>query len=86
MGFHEIKDSDGKVIGTAIVCTRGHAARCQDCGAPSSILCDFPVTRNGKQGTCDRKCCRKHSEPMGIETDYCLPHYRHDLAQKAGRP
>lgn len=85
MGFHEIKDADGNVVGHAIVCGRGQKQRCQDCGALSDVLCDFPVTRNGKETTCDRKCCRRHCVSVGKDRDYCLPHHRHaeKIAQEA---
>ena len=72
----EIKDDDGNVIGTAIVCTRNQKPRCKDCGRESTLLCDYPVTTN-KSGTCDRKCCRNHAVRVGENKDYCLPHARH---------
>ena len=72
---------DGKPIGFA--CSRGRKERCEICGAPSEILCDYPVTRTGKNGTCDKKCCRKHSVRIGQNKDYCLPHHNFSKKQEA---
>lgn len=64
---------------TAILCGRGQRRpKCEDCGHPASILCDYPVKRNGRPGSCDRKCCAPHSVPVGDELDYCLVHARHE--------
>lgn len=75
MGFHEIKDENGKVVGHAIVCRRNTPQTCQTCGGRSRILCDFPVVRKGKTETCDRRCCDVHSRKVGPNRDYCLPHF-----------
>ncbi len=68
-------------FGNAIVC--GPVARCKDCHAPSTILCDFPVIRLGKEHTCDRRCCRNHAVRVGENKDFCLPHARFALKEKA---
>lgn len=65
---------DGKPVG--IACGRTPRQYCETCGVPSQALCDYPVVRNGKEATCDRKCCRRHSKHVGPEKDYCLPHQR----------
>lgn len=65
--------------GTAIVCGRGLSRkRCVTCGKPSDVLCDYPVKRNGKEGTCDRPCCREHAVSVGDNRDYCLAHAEFD--------
>lgn len=68
--------------GYAIVCARGGGKRCVTCGRPSTLLCDYPVTRDGKPGTCDRPMCAKHAEHVGPDRDYCLAHAEH--ARKDG--
>lgn len=66
---------------TAVVCTRGARARpapCQEqhCSRPHTKLCDYPVTRKGKPGTCDRKLCDGHAVAVGSDRDYCQAHAR----------
>jgi hypothetical protein len=69
--------------GHAIVCTRGGRQKsCVTCGKPASILCDYPVTRDGKDTTCDRPCCRQHAESVGSDKDYCLAHAQMGLEDK----
>lgn len=59
----------------AIVCTGRHKSKpCVTCGRPHQVLCDYPVTRNGKEGPCDRACCRQHAVNVGEDRDYCLAH------------
>lgn len=61
--------------GYAIACSRGQRPiLCVTCGQRGNILCDYPVTRNGKPGTCDRPCCRQHAVSVGPDRDYCLAH------------
>lgn len=75
MPCNPIHDDSGKIVG--IACSRGQKkSYCETCGSPSTILCDYPVTRNGKQETCDRKCCKRHSFHVSPEIDHCLPHHR----------
>ena len=63
----------------AIVCTRGQ--RSKPCSTPgctnrATLLCDFPVTRKGKPGTCDRPVCAKCAKHVGPDRDYCAAHAR----------
>lgn len=67
---------DGKVA-HGFVCMRGSGTKpCVTCGKRHEILCDYPVTRDGVAGTCDRACCRQHSVSVGQNLDYCLAHAR----------
>lgn len=65
-------------VGNAIVCTRGRSgAPCSvpGCGAPHVALCDFPVARAGRAGTCDAKLCERHRvRQPGKDRDFCPPH------------
>jgi len=74
MGFETIYDKDGKIIGQAIVCTRG-GRKCQFCRARSTKQCDFAV--NG--GTCDVFMCDSCATNVGPNVDYCPKHK--DLAR-----
>lgn len=47
-----------------------------NCNAKSSKLCDYPVTRNGVQGTCDRPLCSRCAVSQGKDVDYCPEHAR----------
>jgi hypothetical protein len=69
---------------TAIVCSRNRPKRCTECGAPGTILCDYPDTSN-KSGTCDRPCCRKHAVNVGPDKDYCVGHAVYCLAHARER-
>lgn len=65
--------------GAAIVCSRNkRRAPCgvPHCGQVHVALCDYPVTRNRKPGTCDMKLCRGHRWPVPGEKDkdYCPAH------------
>jgi hypothetical protein len=62
----------------AITCSRERPRACSSCGAHVrvGVLCDAPVTRKGKAGTCDRFCCRKCAVNVGPNRDYCAPHAR----------
>lgn len=64
--------------GFVVVCTRGGTTRTR-CGVPGcwaegAKLCDFPVERKGKPGTCDAKLCAQHATSVGEDKDYCPPH------------
>lgn len=74
-----IPSADGPV--TAIVCRRGSRrtiALCSEphCSKPHDKLCDYPVQRNGRAGTCDRALCEGHSVAVGPDRDYCMAHAR----------
>ena len=72
--------------GTAIVCSRGQRRRsCStpNCTRTAELLCDHPVTRKGKVGTCDRPICSRCAVSQGENTDYCQAHGR---ALKEGAP
>lgn len=76
--------SDGSIA--TIVCTRGTRQRqCTFCGRRSTKLCDYPVTRDGKQGTCDRPCCNTHAFSHGLNVDYCLTHHNFIEKQNANQ-
>jgi hypothetical protein len=58
-----------------IVCSRGQRSTpCAYCGRPSSRLCDFPVTRNGKRGTCDAALCARCTSKIAGDGDLCRAH------------
>lgn len=61
---------------TVIVCGRGHRAKpCHYCGHRSSFMCDHPVIRNGKRGTCDTPLCEQCCNEVAKETDLCRAHF-----------
>lgn len=82
MGCDPITLPDGT---RGLVCNRGRrrARRCwvQGCEKPATQLCDFPVERRGRSGTCDRDLCRDHAHADGPDRDHCPPH--HELAEAA---
>jgi hypothetical protein len=57
-------------------CSRGRKSRprCKTCRRPARYFCDYPVTRKGVAGTCDRACCARHRKHVGPDRDYCEPH------------
>lgn len=60
---------------TAIVCgPRGRRRRCAYCSSEADRLCDFPVTRNSKPGTCDRPICSRCSWRISGDRDLCREH------------
>lgn len=61
-------------VGVATVFESSH--RCNTCGKPASIQCDYQVIRAGKASTCDRWCCRGCATSVGPDRDYCAPHAR----------
>jgi hypothetical protein len=71
-----IHDADGNVIGRA--CYRGNGPRCQTtgCTGAGTVLCDFPVTRRGREATCNRRVCRSCAVSIGKGQDFCPPHAR----------
>lgn len=61
-------------IGT-IICRRGALrARCRFCNREHTLLCDFPVRKGEKVGTCDAKLCPDHAVRIDANTDYCKFH------------
>lgn len=69
-------DTKGNQIG--IACGRSPRRRCstEGCAATATIQCDFPVTRRGKPGTCDRWVCVGCATKVGPDRDHCGPHAR----------
>lgn len=60
-----------------IVCSRGRsAAPCYVCGKHGDLFCDWPVTRNGTAGICDKRMCRRCANEVGPDKHYCNAHYR----------
>ncbi len=49
------------------------------CNRPHVALCDYPVERKGKKGTCDIRMCERcrWAVPGKDDTDYCPVHRRH---------
>jgi hypothetical protein len=90
LGFEEIKDAAGNVIGHAIVCTRGGRASggtCVGCKryTDALFLCDFPVLRRGQtrgpaldavmyETTCDLRICASCKKRIGPDLDLCPKH------------
>ncbi len=72
MPCHHYRSPSGDVV--AIVCTRGRRRRCTYCGGPASQLCDFPVMRGGREGTCDRALCRHCATRLPGDRDLCKEH------------
>jgi len=74
---------------SAIVCTRGRRPKpCVHCRQPSSRLCDFPVERNGKAGTCDAALCARCTWAISGDRDLCRAHVKEWAGEwgPAGRP
>lgn len=62
---------------SAIVCGRWPKRQCKQCGNPRVVaLCDHPVLRGKKMGTCDAPMCIAHRFPVldKEDTDYCWEH------------
>lgn len=61
--------------GFAILCSRGSKRKtCSMCGRPSTKLCDAPVSRKGRDTTCDAPLCNACAVPVSEATDYCPLH------------
>ena len=61
--------------GYFIACSRNQRKTCEQCRSrPGVKLCDYPVTRNGKPGTCARSLCARCAVPIAREVDYCRVH------------
>ncbi len=70
----------------AIVCSRGRRRKAPPCSVPgcdrdSVSLCDFPVTREGREGTCDKELCSSHRTHVGTDLDYCPAHSRRPVPE-----
>lgn len=62
--------------GIAIICTRGRGMkRCHYCNHVAPFLCDHPVIRQGKRGTCDTPLCEQCLNSAAKNTDLCRPHF-----------
>lgn len=79
----ELPTGDGKRV-TAFICgARRSLPFCTSCKTRRApLLCDYPVTRAGAAGTCDRAICGDCATNIGEEQDYCPPHAR--LAHEQG--
>jgi hypothetical protein len=65
------------VAPNAIVCNRERrTCATPGCSKQTRKQCDFPVTRNGKAGTCDRYLCSGCAVSVGPNVDHCPPHAR----------
>lgn len=71
----EIKDDDGNVLGSAIICGGRKVHRCQvlGCTRTSEALCDWSY---GRHATCDMRLCSQHRHAVGRNRDYCPNHYQ----------
>lgn len=58
----------------SIICHRGKMTPCKYCGRDHTKLCDYPVKRGGKEGTCDIPLCDRCTTKGGPNIDYCRPH------------
>lgn len=70
--------------GAAIVCPRGQKRKlCSvpNCTGTQIALCDYPVTRAGMAGTCDKGMCATHRHHVGPDVDHCPAHAK--LANEA---
>jgi hypothetical protein len=81
MGWSEIRDADGKVIGSVHICGRGQRRKpCSypNCPGIGTRLCDAPVVRKGVAGTCDAAICATHAWHHEGK-DLCPPHRKYAL-------
>jgi hypothetical protein len=44
------------------------------CTRAAAALCDYPVTRRGRAGTCSAKLCATHRRSVGPDRDLCPAH------------
>jgi hypothetical protein len=67
--------------GGVIICGRRASPRhsCAFCSRYATHQCDFPVTRNGKKGTCDQWMCDRCATSQGPNLDFCPPHERNKV-------
>jgi hypothetical protein len=76
MGWSEVRDAAGNVVGSVHICDRGRRRqRCSTpgCGNPASKLCDYPVKAIGRK-TCDAAICARCAKKVGPDRDYCVAH------------
>lgn len=69
---------------THIVCVRRQATYCRWCHVRSTLLCDYPVIRRGKQTTCDAPICVRCAHTISKNIHYCPPHFRHSETIRQG--
>lgn len=75
MPCRPIIDAAGHQIGWA--CSRDQRQpRCAVCGAPSTKLCDQPLTGPKAGKTCDRPLCARCAVHVGPDRDLCPAHAR----------
>lgn len=63
--------------GAGFVCVRGQRRKLcgvPSCGRPQVALCDHPVERGGRRGTCDASMCEAHRTRVGPNRDHCPAH------------
>lgn len=65
--------------GSAIICGLPRSTKRCACGALSTLLCDFPVRRDGKTRTCDQPICEAHATTVGNNVHYCQKHAKEKL-------
>jgi hypothetical protein len=55
---------------------RGQRLSCKvpNCGRAQAALCDYPVEKKGKRGTCDFSMCETHRTKVGPNRDHCPAH------------
>ena len=67
-----IQRPDGGVAHVRHSDQRPRVKPCAVCGAPSALLCDYPV---GGGKTCDAPLCRGCAVCVGRNADHCPDHY-----------
>jgi hypothetical protein len=71
-----IYDDSGQVVGHSTVMRDHRPCTVPNCTDDASLLCDFPVTCDGAQVTCDRRICTGHAKQVGPELHFCPVHQR----------
>lgn len=66
MSCERIIGTDGQTMG--FICTRTPRPPCEQCGAPATVLCDYPLGGSKKGQTCDKKLCRKCAIRVDVES------------------
>jgi len=65
----------------------GKRLPCQTCQQPGYYLCDYPVKRQGVNGSCGRVMCKQHATRVGGGVaHYCPPHERASRPQVPPAP